>query len=109
MLLAGTTLLLHLSLAADPAALDDEIWIESQMSPNSQLAPRRTGPDRIPVSDLHRFVGSNVRIRLVNGREREGIVEGVEEGRLLLRSRMGGGYARFDLALDQIASSELRR
>lgn len=104
-------MLVQVALGADPAAMDDEIWIERYMSPNGQTVsiPRRQGPEKVPARDLGRFVGQNVRVRLVNGREREGIIEGVEEGRLILRARMGGGYARFDLALDQIASSELRR
>jgi hypothetical protein len=109
-LAAGVAMLLQVSLGADPAALDDEIWIEKYMNPDGQgsSVPRGRGRDEIPVRDLPRFVGSTVRIKLINGREREGLIEGYSDGRLVLRSRMGGGYARYDIALDQIVSSEQR-
>jgi hypothetical protein len=103
-------MLLQVSLGADPAAIDDEIWIENYMNPDGQGASvrRGRGHDEIPVRDLPRFIGSTVRIKLVNGREREGVIEGYSEGRLILRSKMGGGFARYDIDLAQIVSSEQR-
>lgn len=80
------------------------------MNPDGQGSAirRGRGHDVIPVRDLPRFLGATVRIKLVNGREREGVIEGYADGRLILRSKMGGGYARYDIALDQIVSSEQR-
>lgn len=100
----------QVAFGAGPVAVDDEVWIENFMNPGGQGAAvrRGRGHDRIPVADLPRFIGSTVKIKLVNGREREGVIEGFEEGRLILRSRMGGGFARYEIGLDQIVSSEQR-
>ena len=60
----------------------------------------------IAFEDLGKMTGRSVRVRTASGSTRVGVVQGVERNELLLRVRLGGGYAEYTLARKQIARIE---
>ena len=92
-------------------AQDDAAWIERHLRNGGGTAigpaPKNRQADPISVANLARYVGQDVRLHLISGRVREGLLERVEGGELYLRSRMGGGYATVSFSTSQVVKAEL--
>jgi hypothetical protein len=56
----------------------------------------------IAYADLPRYIGRNVRVTLSNGTERVATLEQVNAKGLQLRVRMGGGWATFEVAREDV-------
>jgi len=94
------------------------IAIPAAMSTNADVAPRlpvrQASPQPEPAEhaelgfdDLRKLRGRAVRIEYVGGGVRVGTVESADRDKVTLNVRMGGGYARYDLARDRVQSVEL--
>jgi hypothetical protein len=93
------------------AESEDEIWIEDFMSGRAAAefgAGMHAWPrERIEFGDLARFVGYSVRISTDGGRARSGVVERADANTVVIRSRLGGGYASYTLRIEQVTLVEL--
>lgn len=85
---------------------------------NEDVAPgipaRKAAPQPEPAEaaalgfdDLRELRGKAVRIEYVGGGVRVGTVESADRNKVTLNVRMGGGYARYDLARDRVQSVTL--
>ncbi len=98
-------------LAAPAWAQDDAVWIEAHLRNGGGAAigaaSQNRTPDPIAVGNLGNFVGQDIRLHLISGRVRVGLLEKVDGKDLYLRSRMGGGYATISLKRAQVVKAEL--
>lgn len=101
-LMAGT---LAAGLAqAQAAGADDEAWIGRYLASGKAPGTTRIGTtaQRIEFGELSRYVGRRMRFVLKDGRERGGIVVGVERSRVQVRARLSGGHFLYTLAHSDI-------
>lgn len=104
-----------LAAAALPCAAqsEDERWIEDFMTGRvaadyNHVDGQHAWPrESIEFIDLPRFVGATVRIGIGNGRTRFGVVERADARQVVIKTRMGGGWASYTLPADQVLSIEL--
>lgn len=94
-----------------PAAAsgEDEIWIERYMSMpghSAQPASIQRGY-RIAWGELKRFVGVPVKVTTDSGNSLRGLIQRADEGEILLRARLHGGYADMRLRREQVINTEL--
>ena len=86
--------------AAQAAGDSDEAWIAAYMAradaPGAGTA--RAQDNEIGFAELDAWRGRRVRVALRDGRERRGIVEGVEGDIALLRTQLGSGFFRYGIA-----------
>lgn len=91
-------------------ANDDEAWIERY-----QRSQARSGADAaraaaaVPFTELNTMVGKPVRLYLVGGRQRRGVVEKATESQVWLKSSGKGGYFSYDVKRADVARVEQER
>jgi len=69
--------------------------------------PQPVAPSELGFDDLRKMRGKVVRIVAVGGGVRVGTIEAADRQKVTLNVRMGGGYARYDLARDRVQSVAL--
>lgn len=86
----------------------DEAWLRSHIGGGQ--APgliRRSGPRAADVSKMAEQVGRRARFTLIDGHERVGIIESVNEGQVRVRAQFGGGFFLYTLSQAEIRSLRL--
>lgn len=105
-------LALGLWLTTRPAlgASDDEAWIERYMRSQASLGADAARKARtLEFGALKEMVGKPVRLFLLGGRQRRGVVERATDAQVWLTSNGKGGYFSYDVKRTDVVRVEQER
>lgn len=88
----------------------------SSSEANLKSAPASTAKDAqqvntktIKVSQLSRYIGKMVQVNTTKGKRRVGLLESIDDERVRILMKMGGGEFSFPVKIDEISSAEVLR